>query len=81
MQKELIAILAGIFGTYTPESGTATTPMEIHILDLTTQTSAAAKIISASAFIDACQLMGDAQGLLTDVARHSATNADLKNKN
>lgn len=81
MQKELIALLAGIFGTYTPEGGTATTPMKSHILDLTTQTSAAAKIISASAFIDACQLMGDAQGLLTDVAMHSATKAYLKKKN
>lgn len=81
MQKELIAFLAGIFGTYTPEGGTATTPMKEHILDLTTQTSAAAKIISASAFIDACQLMGDAQGLLTDVAMHSATKAYLKKKN
>lgn len=81
MQKELIAILAGIFGTYTPEGGTATTPMKSHILDLTTQTSAAAKIISASAFVDACQLMGDAQGLLTDVAMHSATKAYLKKKN
>lgn len=81
MQKELIALLAGIFGTYTPEGGTATTPMKSHILDLTTQTSAAAKVISASAFIDACQLMGDAQGLLTDVAMHSATKAYLKKKN
>ena len=81
MQKELIALLAGIFGTYTPEGGKAATPMADHILDLTAQSSAAAKIISASAFIDACQLMGDAQGLLTDVAMHSATKAYLKKKN
>ena len=86
MQKELIALLAGIFGTYTLEGGeegkgTEITPMKDHILDLTTQSSAAAKIISASAFIDACQLMGDAQGLLTDVAMHSATKAYLKKKN
>lgn len=81
MQKELIALLAGIFGTYTPEGGTATTPMSDHILDLTKQTANAAKIISASAFIDACQLMGDAQGLLTDVAMHSATKAYLKKQN
>jgi len=81
MQKELIAFLAGIFGTYTPEGGTATTPMKDHILDLTSMTKAEAKIISASAFIDACQLMGDAQGLLTDVAMHSATKAYLKKKN
>lgn len=83
MQKELIALLAGIFGTYTPEgeNTAAVTPMKDHILDLTAQTSAAAKIISASAFIDACQLMGDAQGMLTDVAMHSATKAYLKKKN
>lgn len=81
MQKELIALLAGIFGTYTPEGGTATTPMADHILDLTAMTKAEAKIISASAFIDACQLMGDAQGLLTDVAMHSATKSYLKKKN
>ena len=81
MQKELIALLTGIFGTYTPEGGTATTPMADHILDLTAQKTEAAKIISASAFIDACQLMGDAQGLLTDVAMHSATKAYLKKQN
>lgn len=81
MQKELIALLAGIFGTYTPKDGTATTPMADHILDLTAMTKAEAKIISASAFIDACQLMGDAQGLLTDVAMHSATKAYLKKNN
>lgn len=81
MQKELIALLAGIFGTYTPDGGSETTPMADHILDLTKQSTAAAKIISASAFIDACQLMGDAQGLLTDVAMHSATKAYLKKQN
>lgn len=83
MQKELIALLAGIFGTYTPEEegGTATTLMADHILDLTTMTKAEAKIISASAFIDACQLMGDAQGLLTDVAMHSPTKSYLKKNN
>lgn len=81
MQKELIALLAGIFGTYTPDGGTAATPMQDHILDITKQSSAAAKNISASAFIDACQLMGDAQGLLTDVVMHSATKAYLKKNN
>ena len=83
MQKELIALLAGIFGSYTPETegAAAVTPMKDHILDLTTMSKADAKIISASAFIDACQLMGDAQGLLTDVAMHSATKAYLKKKN
>lgn len=81
MQKELIALLAGIFGTYTPDGGTAVTPMKDHILDITKQSSAAAKNISASAFIDACQLMGDAQGLLTDAVMHSATKSYLKKNN
>ena len=84
MQKELIAFLAGVFGTTTAGAeGTpaAETRMKDHILDLTAQKSTDAKIISASAFIDACQLMGDAQGLLTDVAMHSATKAYLKKKN
>lgn len=84
MQKELIALLAGIFGTTTAGAeGTpaAETRMESHILDLTVQKSPDARIISASAFIDACQRMGDAQGLLTDVAMHSATKAYLKKKN
>lgn len=81
MQKELIAILAGVFGTYTPEGGDAVTPMGSHILDLTKATAAAAKVISASAFIDACQLLGDAQSQLSGVAMHSATKSYLKKKN
>lgn len=81
MQKELIALLSGIFGSYTPDGGQETTPMADHILDLTKMTNATAKIISAEAFIDACQLMGDAQGILTDVAMHSATKTYLKKKN
>lgn len=80
MQKELIAILAGVFGSYTPEGGTATTPMADHILDLTKQTAAAAKCISAEAMIDGCQLLGDAQGQLSGVAMHSATKSYLKKK-
>lgn len=84
MQKELIAILSGVFGTTTAgESGTpaAETRMENHILDLSKQTSAAAKCISASAFIDACQLLGDAQAQLSGVAMHSATKSYLKKQN
>ncbi len=80
MQKELIAILSGVFGSYTPEGGTAKTPMSDHILDLTKQTSAAAKIISAEAMIDGCQLLGDAQGQLSGVVMHSATKSYLKKK-
>lgn len=81
MQKELIAILSGVFGTFTPEGGTATTRMADHILDLTKATSAAAKIISAEAFIDACQLLGDAQAQLSGIVMHSATKSHLKKKN
>ena len=84
MQKELIAILAGVFGTTTADpSGTpkAETRMADHILDLTTGKAEAAKQISASAFIDACQMLGDAQSQLTGVAMHSATKSYLKKLN
>lgn len=84
MQKETIAILKGIFGSYTESSGDTTetvVPLEDHILDISTQSSAAAKNISASAFIDACQLLGDAQNQLTAVVMHSATKACLKKQN
>lgn len=79
-QKELLAILAGIFGTYTPSGGSATTPMADHILDITGASSAAAKIISAEAVIDALQLLGDAQNQLTGIIMHSATKSTLKKK-
>ncbi len=39
------------------------------------------KQISASAFIDACQLLGDAQAQLSGVAMHSATKSYLKKLN
>ena len=84
MQKELIAILAGVFGTTTAGAeGTpaAETRMKDHILDLTTGKTDAAKQISASAFIDACQLLGDAQAQLSGVAMHSATKSYLKKLN
>jgi hypothetical protein len=81
LQKELIAVLAGIFGTYTPDGGTAVTPMQDHILDLSKMSSADAKKLSASAFIDACQLLGDAQSQLSGVAMHSATKSYLKKQN
>lgn len=81
MQKELIAILSGVFGSFTPDGGEETTRMADHILDLSKQSSAAAKCISASAFIDACQLLGDAQAQLSGVAMHSATKSYLKKQN
>lgn len=80
MQKELIAILNGVFGSYTEDEKTVT-PMLDHIADLTKNSTATAKNISASAFIDALQLLGDAQGQLTAVAMHSATKAYLKKLN
>lgn len=80
-QRILIKILSGVFGSYTDGESGSQTPLADHILDLTTQSSAAAKIISASAFIDACQLLGDAQSQLTAVAMHSATKAYLKKQN
>lgn len=80
MQKELIAILKGIFGTYTPSGGSATTPLSSNLLDISSGSGAAAKW-SASAFIDAQQLLGDAQSQLTAVAMHSATWSSLKKQN
>lgn len=79
MQKELINLLSGVFGSYTEESETVT-PLEDHILDISGGTGSAANI-SASAFIDALQLLGDAQGQLTAVAMHSATKSYLKKLN
>ncbi|MDO4326999.1 MAG: major capsid protein [bacterium] len=80
MQKELIAVLSGIFGTFTPDGGEATTRMADHILDLSAMGTAAAKNIGAAAIIDACQLLGDAQSQLTGLAMHSATKTYLKKK-
>lgn len=78
LQKELIAILTGVFGTTTTETETR---MKDHILDLSTGKTEDAKKISASAFIDACQLLGDAQAQLSGVAMHSATKSYLKKLN
>lgn len=85
MQKELIAVLTGVFGTI-PASGegesavAAETRMQDHILDLASATSAGGKLISAAAIIDACQLLGDAQSQLTGLVMHSATKSYLKKK-
>lgn len=79
-QKELIAVLNGVFGSYTDEDGETATPLAEHILDISGSSGYAAKI-SASAFIDACQLLGDAQEQLTAIAMHSATKSQLKKNN
>lgn len=80
MQKELIAISNGVFGTFTPSEGSATTRLESNILDISTKSGTAANW-SGSAFIDAEQLLGDAKAQLTGVAMHSATEAYLKKQN
>ena len=80
MQKELIALLKGIFGTYTPDGGTATTRLASNLLDISSLSGTGSKW-TASAFIDAQQLLGDAQGQLTAVAMHSATWSSLKKQN
>ena len=83
MQKELIALLTGVFGTVpASEDGTkeAETRMQNHILDLASMTKAESKLISAAAIIDACQLLGDAQSQLTGLVMHSATKSYLKKK-
>ncbi len=81
-QKELIAVLKGVFGSYTPDGGEgeAVTPLADHILDISASSGEAGRF-SASAFIDALQLLGDAQGDLTGVVMDSATKAFLKKQN
>lgn len=78
MQKELIAILKGVFGTTT--EATPVTRLASNLLDISALTGNAAKW-SASSFIDAQQLLGDAQSQLTAVAMHSATWSSLKKQN
>ncbi|WP_187291177.1 major capsid protein [Clostridium sp. K25] len=71
MQKELIAILNGIFSA---------TSMKDNLLDISALEGNKAKW-SASAFIDAQQKLGDAQELLTGVMMHSAVKSELKKQN
>jgi hypothetical protein len=77
-QKELIAILNGVFGSYTNGSSETVTPLADHILDISKSKTAAAQIIEGKSFVDACQLLGDAQSQLTAVAMHSATKSYLR---
>lgn len=83
MQKELIAVLNGIFGTV-PAGGSGTPPaetrLESNLLDISGKSGAAANW-SGSAFIDAEQKLGDAKAQLTGVCMHSATEAYLKKQN
>ncbi len=81
MQKELIAILNGIFGV-TPAAGdsVAQTKLASNLLDISGKSGNAAKW-SGAAFIDAEQLLGDAKAQLTGICMHSATEAELKKQN
>ncbi|QUH21426.1 major capsid protein [Alkaliphilus sp. B6464] len=71
MQKELIAILKGVFLAPT---------MKDNLLDISALEGDASKW-SASAFIDAQQMLGDAKELLTAVVMHSATESALRKQN
>lgn len=78
MQKELIAILKGIFGTVAGEKSEIR--LASNLLDISTLSGNAAKW-SGSAFVDAQQCLGDAKELLTAVAMHSAVEAALRKQN
>lgn len=70
LQKELLAILAGVFSA-------SDNSMDGHVHDISAETGNAAKW-SASAFIDAMQLLGDAKAQLKAVCMHSAVEAALR---
>lgn len=84
MQKELIAVLNGIFGTVPATTGDSASPAETrlasNLLDISTKSGAGANW-SGSAFIDAEQMLGDAKAQLTGICMHSATEAYLKKQN
>lgn len=71
-QKVLLRILKGVFASEKMK--------EDHVLDVSSKAGKLANI-SASAFIDALQLLGDAQDQLTGVIMHSKTKSYLKQQN
>ena len=81
LQKELIAVLKGIFGTIPAVSDgspkEAETRLASNILDISSTSGNGAKW-SGSAFIDAQQLLGDNKAELTAVVMHSAVEAALR---
>ena len=78
MQKELIAVLKGIFGTAEDvDAGTKETRLDSNLLDISEKTGDASNW-SVNSFIDAQQLLGDAQSQLTAVVMHSAVWSYLK---
>lgn len=83
MQKELIALLAGVFGTIpagNENKPPAETRLASNLLDISGKSGAAANW-SGSAFIDVEQMLGDAKAQLTGICMHSATEAYLKKQN
>lgn len=82
MQKELIALLEGVFGTISAGNENkppAETRLASNLLDISGKSGAAANW-SGSAFIDAEQMLGDAKAQLTGICMHSATEAYLKSR-
>lgn len=83
MQKELIALLEGVFGTISAGNENkppAETRLASNLLDISGKSGAAANW-SGSAFIDAEQMLGDAKAQLSGICMHSATEAYLKKQN
>lgn len=83
IQKELIALLEGVFGTISAGNENkppAETRLASNLLDISGKSGAAANW-SGSAFIDAEQMLGDAKAQLTGICMHSATEAYLKKQN
>jgi hypothetical protein len=75
LQDMLIAELKGVFGTGAAPNTTMTANMkDIHA---TTGMPGTANFLTGSTYIDARQLLGDAQGKLVAIAMHSATHAAL----
>ena len=81
MQKELVALLNGVFGTVPAgDGGSAETRLASNLHDISGKSGNAA-IWSGEAFIDAEQKLGDAKAQLTGICMHSATEAYLKKQN
>ncbi len=83
-QKELVAVLNGIFGTIPAVTGDGAAPaktrLSSNLLDISAKSGNAANW-SGKAFIDAEQLLGDAKAQLSAVCMPSATEAHLKKQN
>jgi len=70
LQDMLISLLKGVFAS----ASMASSKLNIHAI---TGSIADANCLTGSTFIDARQLLGDAQGKLAAIAMHSATHASL----